>query len=64
MKRSHRILLTAAFAAGGGLVGLLYYQFFGCRTGCPITSSPVNTMVYTAVIGLLLSGVFLPGRSK
>ncbi len=46
------------FAAGGALAGLLYYQFFGCKTGCPITSSPVNTMLYMAVIGLLLSGVF------
>ena len=46
------------FTVGGALTGLLYYRFFGCTTGCAITSSPVNTMVYMAVIGLLLSGVF------
>ncbi len=54
----NRLLRPAAFAVGGGLLGLLYYQFFGCRTGCPITSSPLNTMVYMAVVGLLLSEAF------
>ena len=48
----------ALFAAGGALAGLAYYTFFGCKTSCPISSSPVNTMLYVGVIGLLLSGVF------
>lgn len=57
MKR-RKWLWPLLFAAGGALIGLLYYQFFGCKTGCPITSSPVNTMLYLAIVGLLLSGVF------
>lgn len=57
MKRK-KWLWPLLFAAGGALAGLLYYQFFGCKTNCPITSSPVNTMLYLAVVGLLLSGVF------
>lgn len=45
------------FTAGGALVGLVYYALVGCPTGtCAITSNPFNTMVYTGLIGLLLSG--------
>ncbi len=45
------------FTAGGALVGLIYYALVGCPTGsCAITSNPINTMVYTGLIGLLLSG--------
>ena len=46
---------TTLFALAGGLLGLTYYHFFGCTTGCPITSSPWMTMGYFAVIGILLS---------
>lgn len=46
-----------AFTAGGALVGLAYYALAGCPTGsCAITANPFNTMVYTGLIGLLLSG--------
>lgn len=40
----------------GAILGYLYYFFIGCRTGtCAITSSPVNSMVYGAVMGLILT---------
>lgn len=40
---------------GGGL-GFLYYKLVGCSTGtCPITASPLNSTLYGAVMGLLLS---------
>jgi phage shock protein E len=36
----------------GGIVGYLYYHFIGCVTGtCAITSKPVNSTVYFAVMG-------------
>lgn len=57
MKQS-KWLRPLLFAAGGALAGLLYYLFFGCKTSCPISSNPVTSMGYIAVIGLLLSGVF------
>lgn len=45
------------FTAGGAAVGLVYYALAGCPTGsCAITANPWNTMVYTGLIGLLLSG--------
>lgn len=40
----------------GGLVGFLYYKFIGCSSGtCPITSKPLNSVIYGAVMGLLVS---------
>ncbi len=50
-----------AFTVGGALVGLAYYALAGCPTGsCAITANPFNTMVYTGLIGLLLSGSLDP----
>lgn len=43
----------------GALAGLGYYYLIGCGSGtCPITANPVTTMVYTALVGLLVSGAF------
>jgi len=53
----------ALFTLGGALAGLAYYHFIGCASGsCAITSHPFNSMVYMALIGWLLSGVFSGGR--
>ena len=57
--RMKRWLRPALFTLGGGLVGLGYYALVGCPTGaCAITSSPVNSMLYMALMGWLLSGAF------
>lgn len=43
-------------AAIGGALGFLLYKFVGCSSGaCPITSKPLNSILYGAVLGLLLS---------
>lgn len=43
----------------GGVLGFLYYKLIGCSTGtCPITSNPLNSTLYGAVIGFLLSSSF------
>ena len=43
----------------GALAGLGYYYLIGCGSGtCPITANPITTAIYTALAGLLLSGVF------
>ena len=54
MKKWMRILI---FVVIGALLGLVYYHFFGCNGTCPITSSPWRTMLYTGLIGFLLSGI-------
>ncbi|WP_227018788.1 DUF6132 family protein [Sinanaerobacter chloroacetimidivorans] len=43
-------------AAIGGALGFAYYKFVGCSSGtCPITSKPLNSILYGAVMGLLIS---------
>jgi len=51
------------FTLGGALAGLGYYDLFSCSTGsCSISASPVRSMIYMGLIGLLLSVVFRKGR--
>ena len=56
LKRHWPTLLGAAL---GALGGYLYWYFVGCADGtCPITSSPLNSTLWGAVMGgLLLSTV-------
>lgn len=58
--KKNKWLRTGLFTAAGAAAGFLYYSFFGCTTGCPITSNPWNTMAYMAIVGGLLSAVFTP----
>jgi len=52
------ILKSLMGIAIGGFLGFLYYKIVGCPNGtCPITSKPINTIVYGAVMGLLISNV-------
>jgi hypothetical protein len=38
----------------GGVLGYAYYHFVGCNSGtCAITSKPLNSTLYGAVMGLL-----------
>ena len=56
LKRKLRCVL---FILGGALAGLAYYYLIGCATGsCPITANPITTMLYTGLVGWLLSGIF------
>ncbi|HNV71258.1 MAG TPA: DUF6132 family protein [Candidatus Ozemobacteraceae bacterium] len=50
------VLAKAIAPATGAVLGFLYYKFIGCATGaCPITSNPVISTLYGALIGLALS---------
>lgn len=43
----------------GAAAGFLYWHQVGCATGtCPITSSPVNSTLYGALMGGLLFNTF------
>lgn len=49
----------------GGITGYLYYHFIGCVTGtCAITSKPVNSTVYFAVMGGLGFSMLKREKSK
>jgi len=39
----------------GALGGFLYYNFIGCNGSCAITGSPVNSILYGSLIGLVLT---------
>jgi glycerol uptake facilitator-like aquaporin len=58
------------FYLAGGIVGatggFLYWRFVGCSTGtCPITSSPIMSTIYGAVMGgLLFSMIFTNKKNK
>jgi len=52
------ILKTIIGAVIGGALGFLYYKIVGCPNGsCPITSKPMNTIIYGIVMGALISNV-------
>ena len=45
----------------GSIAGYLYYYFVGCASGtCRITSSPINSTLYGALMGFLLFSMFKP----
>lgn len=46
-------------AVAGALGGYLYWNYVGCASGtCMITSKPVNSTLYGALMGGLLFGIF------
>ena len=53
------MVITLIGIAAGALIGFLYFKLVGCRTGtCPLTSSPVRSVLYWALIGGLAASGF------
>ena len=51
--------LTVVGILIGGVGGYLYYHFVGCSSGtCAITSKPVNSTLYGAMMGGLFLNLF------
>lgn len=51
--------LTLIGIAVGAVAGYLYYHFIGCASGtCAITSKPINSTVYGALMGGLFFNIF------
>ena len=49
----------------GAVAGYLYWQQVGCASGtCMITSKPVNSTLYGALMGSLLFGIFKKEAKK
>lgn len=43
----------------GSIAGYLYYYFVGCNSGtCMITSKPINSTLYGALMGGLFFNIF------
>lgn len=51
------------FALLGGGAGYAYHHFIGCQTGgCAITSNPLYSIIYGAMLGFMASA-FIPTNS-
>jgi len=49
----------------GGIVGYMYYYFVGCASGtCAITSRPLNSTAYGAMMGGLFVNLFQKEKPK
>ena len=54
---AYRLYFIGALA--GALAGFLYWKYIGCLTGtCAITSNPIRSTLYFALMGALLFGLF------
>lgn len=63
MKKWFKKNLLYIIGAGlGAAAGYLYWQQVGCASGtCMITSKPLNSSLYGALMGALLLGMFKSG---
>ncbi len=49
----------------GGIFGFFYWKLVGCSSGtCMISSKPLNSTVYFAVMGALVLGIFKKENKK
>jgi hypothetical protein len=49
----------------GAIAGYAYYYFIGCASGtCAITSKPLNSTLYGAVMGALIADLFKKEKGK
>lgn len=57
--------LTLAGVIIGAIAGYLYYHFVGCASGtCMITSKPLNSTLYGALMGGLFLNMFQKESNK
>jgi hypothetical protein len=62
IEREPTMIRTIIGIVIGAIGGFVYYKFVGCSTGtCPITSNPIISTIYGAVIGAAASGMFSHG---
>ncbi len=61
----NRNILFVAGALAGAIAGYFYWKYVGCASGtCAITSKPLNSTIYGAVMGSLLFGMFQTEKRK
>lgn len=48
----------------GAIAGYIYYYFWGCDGTCLITSSPVKSTIYGAIMGGLFNSMFKPSKKE
>ncbi|MFI5131129.1 MAG: DUF6132 family protein [Chitinophagales bacterium] len=59
----HKLTIVGIMIGATG--GYLYYYFVGCASGtCAITSKPMNSTLYGAMMGALLLNIFKKKKTK
>lgn len=59
------IIITGIGVVVGAIAGYLYYFYVGCASGtCNITSKPLNSTLYGALMGGLLFNLFVKSPKK
>jgi C4-dicarboxylate transporter len=59
------IIITGLGIAIGALAGYAYYFYVGCASGtCAITSKPLNSTLYGALMGGLVFNMFVKDTKK
>ncbi len=59
------IIITAIGIIIGAVSGYLYYFYVGCASGtCAITSKPLNSTLYGALMGGLVFNMFIKSPKK
>ena len=46
-----KFLIPSIAAVIGLIAGYVYYHFYGCEGGCPMTSNPFITTAYGGIAG-------------
>ncbi len=59
------IIITGIGTVVGAIAGYFYYFYIGCASGtCAITSKPLNSTLYGALMGGLLFNMFIKSPKK
>ncbi|MBP6758841.1 MAG: hypothetical protein KA133_06275 [Flavobacterium sp.] len=59
------IIVTGIGIVLGAIAGYLYYYYVGCASGtCSITSRPLNSSLYGALMGGLVFNMFVKTPKK
>ena len=59
------IIITGIGVVVGAIAGYLYYFYIGCASGtCAITSKPLNSSLYGALMGGLVFNMFIKSPKK
>ncbi len=61
----NKYFVTILGVLAGAIGGYLYYHYVGCASGnCAITSKPINSTLYGAMMGGLLLNMFQKEKPK
>jgi hypothetical protein len=59
------LIITGIGIVVGAISGYLYYFYVGCASGtCAITSNPINSTLYGALMGGLILNIFVKSPKK